>query len=69
MERIVREVECRLLTGLSRSTRWRLEREGKFPPRRKISEQASGWLDSELSEWISTRPITKTGAGEGGDAA
>jgi hypothetical protein len=38
----VREPECRLITGLSRVTRWRLEREGKFPRRRRLSTPQRG---------------------------
>ena len=39
-DRFVREPEVHRLTGLSRTTRWRLERAGKFPRRRRISENA-----------------------------
>jgi prophage regulatory protein len=54
-ERIVREAECKDRTGLSRVTRWRLERDGKFPKRRRISANAVGWLESELRKWIASR--------------
>jgi predicted DNA-binding transcriptional regulator AlpA len=32
-------------TGLSRSTIWRLERQGVFPKHRRISANAVGWLE------------------------
>jgi prophage regulatory protein len=54
-DRIVREPECRQRSGLSRSTRWRLERTGLFPRRRHLSPGCSGWLDSELAAWITAR--------------
>jgi prophage regulatory protein len=54
-DRFVREPECREITGLSRSTRWRQERAGKFPRRRKISDGATGWLMSEIATWFATR--------------
>jgi prophage regulatory protein len=54
-DRIVREFECRQITGLSRSTRWRLEREGLFPRRRRISPGCSGWLCSEIIAWVAER--------------
>ena len=54
-DRILREPECKAVTGLSRSTRWRLEQEGKFPARRQISPSAMGWLESEISDWIASR--------------
>jgi prophage regulatory protein len=52
---IIREQKCRRISGLSRSTRWRLERAGKFPRRRKISEKATGWLRSEVDGWLADR--------------
>lgn len=55
MERIVREAECKRLTGLSRTTRWELERHGQFPQRRRLGINSVGWLESELREWMHTR--------------
>src|SRR5436309_15621192 len=55
MDSFVRELECERITGLSRSTRWRLERAGRFPKRRRLSSGAIGWLRSELSQWVATR--------------
>ena len=53
-DRFVREGECQRITGLSRSTRWRLERKDMFPKRRRLSPNAVGWLESELVEWMQT---------------
>jgi prophage regulatory protein len=44
-------------TGLSRSTLWRLERRGDFPPHRQISTNAVGWLEEEVNAWIRSRAI------------
>jgi prophage regulatory protein len=54
-DRFVREPECQRITGLSRSTRWRLERARKFPRRCRISTGAVGWLLSELEEWVAAK--------------
>lgn len=54
-DRIIRERECKHTSGLSRSTRWRQERAGLFPKRRRISSNAVGWLESEIQEWLRTR--------------
>ena len=51
-DRFLREREVRLMTGLSRTTRWRLERVGQFPRRRQISPGAVGWLESEVLAWM-----------------
>ena len=32
-DRLVRERECRAITGLARQRRWELEKQGKFPKR------------------------------------
>ena len=54
-DRFIREPEVHGITGLSRTTRWRLEREGKFPARRQISDNAVAWVESEILNWIATR--------------
>lgn len=54
-DRFIREPEVRRTTGLSRTTRWRLERAGRFPSRRRISLNAVAWLESEVQEWLRTR--------------
>ena len=51
-DRFMREPEVRRITGLSRTTRWRLERARKFPRRRQISTNAVGWLASEINAWM-----------------
>jgi prophage regulatory protein len=57
-ERIVRENECETLTGLSRVTRWRMEKTGAFPRRRQLSANSTGYLYSEILAWLKDRPPT-----------
>ena len=54
-ERFLREPEVQHVTGLSRTTRWRLEQEGQFPRKRKLSQNAVGWLASEIEAWMAER--------------
>lgn len=49
-ERLCREHERRLITTLSRSQAWELERKGLFPKRKKIG-RTNVWLLSELLLW------------------
>jgi prophage regulatory protein len=42
-------------TALRHSQIHYLEVRGKFPKRIKISERASGWLESEIDSWIAER--------------
>lgn len=60
-DRFLRESDVRRISGLSRTTRWRLERAGKFPRRRQISANAVGWLESEIADWIEARAATSEG--------
>ena len=61
-ERFVRQTEVCERTGLARTTIWRLERAGKFPGRRRVTDSSVAWLESELTEWIASRPMA-AGAG------
>ena len=54
-DRFLREPEVARLTGLSRTTRWRMERRGEFPRRRSISRNAVAWLASEIRAWMVER--------------
>ncbi len=51
-ERILRSHEVQKVTGLSRTTLWRLERDGKFPPRVALCPGSVGWRLSEVEEWV-----------------
>jgi prophage regulatory protein len=46
----------RQLTNLSRTTIWRLERQGKFPRRLRLSGNRIGWRADEVLEWIELLP-------------
>lgn len=54
-DRFIGEGECRRITNLSRTTRWRMERVGEFPARRKISKNRIGWRLSEIENWLESR--------------
>ena len=41
---------------LSRTTLWRLERQGKFPTRIRLGLNSVGWRDEEVQHWVETRP-------------
>jgi len=43
------------LVPLSRSQIWRLERDGKFPRRIKLSDNAVGWDLEEIEQWLESR--------------
>lgn len=43
------------ITGLSRSTIWRLENKGNFPRRVSLSTCRIGWRSLEVEQWLKTR--------------
>jgi prophage regulatory protein len=49
------------LTGLSRSSVFRLERRGKFPRRRKLGDNSVAWVEGEVSAWLEGRPVSVVG--------
>ena len=54
--KILRIRDVTISTGLSRTTLWRLERRGDFPRHVRLSPNTTGWIESEVEKWISTRP-------------
>ncbi len=53
--RFIRPKEVQSITGLSRTTIWRLEKEQGFPSRRQISRGAVGYLYTDVLHWMETR--------------
>jgi prophage regulatory protein len=49
-------------TNLHRCTIWRLVRRGLFPPPIHLTERAIGWRESEIRDWINSRPTVGTPA-------
>jgi predicted DNA-binding transcriptional regulator AlpA len=54
-DRVLRARDVQRLTGLSRSTLWRMERAGAFPARRQLSARAVGWIAREIEGWLRSR--------------
>ncbi len=63
-EQFLTEKEVSKLSGLSRVTIWRMQREGEFPLRRQIGRRRVGWLRSEMEEWMRTREPVVVSNGE-----
>ena len=56
MQRILRRRDVENLTGLSRSTLYAMMADGNFPSPIKLGKRAVGWQDTDLTEWIASRP-------------
>ncbi|NWF37509.1 AlpA family phage regulatory protein [Mariprofundus sp. KV] len=52
---IIRWAKLREVVPLSRSQVWRLEQDGRFPRRIKLSTNAVGWDSQEIEQWLQSR--------------
>ncbi|MDQ1155188.1 AlpA family transcriptional regulator [Brevundimonas sp. SORGH_AS_0993] len=43
------------ITGLSRTTAWRMQKAGDFPPPVRVSTGRFGWWQSDLDRWKASR--------------
>lgn len=59
-DRIIREAECRHLTGLCRTTRYVMEKKGTFPARCQLGGRSVGWRLSEVQSWIANQLTAQT---------
>lgn len=69
-DRFIRESETSEITGLSKTTHWRLEKAGQFPKRYQLGPNSVGRKHSEVIAWMETRqsvdaptPPNKKGSG------
>ena len=55
-ERMLRLRSVERMTGLSKSTLYRLIRKGSFPAPLRLTRKAVRWRREEVNEWLSLRP-------------
>lgn len=48
--------EVEKVCGLKRWTIYKMVKSGEFPGSYKLGERASGWKESEIKEWLDSRP-------------
>ena len=54
-DRIVGERECREITDLSRTSRWRMMQRDEFPQKVRIGPNRTGWKLSSILDWLDQR--------------
>ena len=52
---ILRRHQVQQRTGLSRSTLYQYIKDGVFPASVQLGPRAVGWLESDISDWITAR--------------
>ena len=55
-DRLLRREEVETRCGITRSSLYRLMREGLFPRPVKVGKRAVRWRESEISGWLQSRP-------------
>ena len=54
-DRILPWSQVKVISGLSRTTVWRLQKTGDFPASVQVSRNRVGWWQSEILEWRRSR--------------
>ena len=54
--RILNSNEVVKKIGWSKVPVWRMERAGLFPKRINLSDRRVGWKESEIEDWVDSRP-------------
>ncbi|MFQ3247977.1 MAG: putative DNA-binding transcriptional regulator AlpA [Arenicella sp.] len=54
-DKIIRIKQVLEMTGLSRTTLWRMERKNEFPKRLPLTAGSVGWRYSEVEKWVQDR--------------
>ena len=58
-ERLLRRRQVEEITGMSRSSIYRLMREGKFPRPVRIGPAAVRWRARDITAWMESRPVAR----------
>lgn len=53
--KILRLAQVLEMTGLSRATLYRYVKNRQFPAQIKLGERAAGWVESEVTDWLTGR--------------
>ena len=50
--RIMRLSEVKMVTGLSKTTIYRFEKEGRFPSRISLGKRSVGWIEDDVQNFL-----------------
>jgi len=59
VERMMRLKEVMHVTGLRRATIYLYIGRGEFPEQVKLTKRSVAWFESEIKEWLKSRPRAK----------
>lgn len=55
--RYIRRTEVEAMTGLGRSTIYKMIADGEFPKPIKLTRKAVAWPEDQIAEWLASRPL------------
>ena len=56
-DRLLRRRDVERITGMSRASIYRLMHKGEFPRPVKVGSTAVRWKESDIADWIESRPL------------
>ena len=62
-DRLLRRREVERITGLSRSSVYRLMQDGEFPRPVRVGPAAVRWRESDITAWLESRPVAESELG------
>jgi len=62
--RMLRKPELLQKVPLTYKSIWELEKDGKFPSRRLLGPRTVAWVESEVDEWLASRPLAQPSQSE-----
>ena len=65
VDRLLRRREVERITGLSRSSIYRMMHDGDFPRPVRVSPTAVRWKESDITAWLESRPVAESELGTG----
>ena len=58
-DRLLRRRNVEEITGLSRSSIYRLMQEGEFPRPVRVGPTAVRWRETDITAWLDSRPVAR----------
>ena len=62
-DRLLRRRQVEEITGITRSSIYRLMQNGDFPPSVRVGPTAVRWRESDITGWLESRPIARSKTG------
>ena len=62
-DRLLRRREVEAITGMGRSSIYRLMQDGEFPRPVRVGNAAVRWKASDITRWVESRPIATSAFG------